>query len=176
MAASPIEIRTATTDDLPAITDITNALLATTTYEWTETPHTLEERSAWLAEHHEKGHPVFVAVDDEDRVVGWAAYGDFRDTDRWPGYRFTVEHTIHLAESHWGQGIGRRLLAALADRARADGKRVMIAGVDGTNLDSVRFHESIGFRTVAHLPGVGEKFGQRLDLVLLQLDLADAVG
>jgi phosphinothricin acetyltransferase len=173
MGERPIDIRPATTDDVPAITDITNALLATTTYEWTETPHTIQDRQAWLAEHQARGEPVLVAVDG-DHVVGWAAYGDFRDTSRWPGYRFTVEHTIHTAESHQGRGIGRRLIEALAERARADGKRVMIAGVDGTNEGSVRFHESVGFRTVAHLPGVGEKFGRRLDLILLQLDLDDA--
>ncbi|CAN5895725.1 GNAT family N-acetyltransferase [soil metagenome] len=163
-------IRPATTDDLPAITEIYNALIDTTTYEWTEARHTVEERTRWMGDQRSAGHPVLVAV-DRDEVVGWATYDDFRDTGRWPGYRFTVEHTIHVAEREWGRGAGRELMAALVDHARLAGKRVMVAGVDGTNVGSIRFHARLGFREVGRLDGVGDKWGQRLDLVLLQHDL-----
>jgi phosphinothricin acetyltransferase len=167
--ASPT-IRDATVDDLPAVTDLQNALLGTTTYEWTERPHTVDERTAWLAAQHDRGHPTLVAVDG-GRVVGWAAYGDFRDSRRWPGYRFTVEHTVHVAESHRGRGVGRALVEALAARARSAGLRVMVAGIDGSNTGSIDFHARLGFTEVARLPGIGEKWGRRLDLVLMQLDL-----
>ena len=109
-------IRPATEADVPAITEIANALIATTSYEWTETPHTVAERRAWLAAQQADDRPVLVA--DDGGVVGWATYAEFRDTTKWPGYRFTVEHTIHVAASHWGQGTGRRLMEALIDRAR----------------------------------------------------------
>lgn len=55
--------------------------------------------------------------------------------------------------------------------ARAAGKRVMVGGIDSTNVDSIRFHERLGFVEVARMPGIGEKFGRRLDLVLVQLSL-----
>lgn len=164
-------IRDAGPADLPALTAIQNALLDSTTYEWTEVPHTVEERATWLARQHDDGYPALVAVDGGE-VVGWAAYGDFRDSRRWPGYRFTVEHTVHVARSHWGRGVGRDLVEALAERARRDGKRVMVAGIDGSNTDSIAFHARLGFHEVARLPGVGEKWGRRLDLVLMQRDLA----
>jgi phosphinothricin acetyltransferase len=167
---APVEIRRATADDVVAITEIANALLGSTTYEWRDEPHTVAERSAWLADHDAAGEPVLVAEAD-GRVVGWTAYGDFRDSGRWPGYRFTVEHTIHVAESHWGAGVGRTLLTALMDVARANGKRVMVGGIDGTNEDSIRFHARLGFVETARMPGVGEKHGRRLDLVLMQRDL-----
>jgi len=35
----------------------------------------------------------------------------------------------------------------------------------------VAFHRRVGFVEVGHLPGVGSKFGRRLDLVLLQREL-----
>lgn len=167
-------IRDAVEADLTAVTAILNQQLATTTYEWTETPHTVEERAAWLAAQRRDGHPVLVAVDDVDAtavVVGWAAYGDFRDSRRWPGYRPTVEHSVHVAESHWGRGIGRSLVGALAVRARASGKRVMVAAIDGSNQRSLVFHTRLDFRQVARMPGIGEKAGRRLDLVLMQRDL-----
>jgi phosphinothricin acetyltransferase len=171
-------IRDAVDADLPAVTAILNEQLAATTYEWTETPHTVEERAAWLAGQRRLGHPVLVAVDDADAdariVVGWAAYGDFRDSLRWPGYRPTVEHSVHIAERHWGRGIGRALLTALAERARASGKRVMVAAIDGSNQRSIAFHSRLGFREVARMPGIGEKAGRRLDLVLMQRDLEAA--
>ena len=36
-------------------------------------------------------------------MVGWAGYGDFRDTAKWPGYLPVVEHTIHVREGCWGR-------------------------------------------------------------------------
>jgi len=62
-------------------------------------------------------------------------------------------------------------MEALIEHARRDGRWAMIAGIDGTNERSIRFHERLGFREVARLPGIGEKAGHRLDLILLQLDL-----
>jgi L-amino acid N-acyltransferase len=164
-----MRIRDAGAGDVEAITVLTNALITTTTYEWREEPFTVEDRRAWLAAKAAAGMPVLVA--DAGDVVGWAGYGDFRDTGRWPGYRFTVEHTVHVREDQWGRGVGRRLMEALIERARAGGKRVMVAAIDASNVDSVRFHQRIGFAEVGRLPGVGEKFGRRLDLVLMHRDL-----
>ena len=163
-------VRPAEVDDLPAITTIYNALLDSTTYEWTETLHTVEERAEWLEAKRAAELPALVAVDDA-LVVGWATYGEFRDSTRWPGYRFTVEHSIHVAESHWGRGIGRMLLAELEAHARAAGRRVMVAATDSSNVPSIEFHKRLGYTEVARMPGVGDKWGQRLDLVLLQHDL-----
>ena len=165
-----MRIREAGVDDVEAITALTNALIPTTTYEWREEPFSVEDRRAWLAAKVAAGMPVLVADDGGD-VVGWAGYGDFRDTGRWPGYRFTVEHTVHVREDHWGRGVGRRLMEALLERGRAAGKRVMVAAIDASNVDSVLFHERLGFAEVGRLPGVGDKFGRRLDLVLMQRDL-----
>lgn len=162
-----VEIRAATTRDLPEITAVYNALLETATHEWTETLHTVAEREEWLAEQNAAGRPALVAVEG-DAVVGWATYGDFRDSVRWPGYRFTVEHSIHVREDCWGRGVGRALIDALVERARSEGKRVMVAGIDGENVGSIRFHERVGFVEVGRMPQIGEKFGRRLDLVLMQ--------
>jgi phosphinothricin acetyltransferase len=162
--------RAATESDVPAITEIFNAHIGSTTYEWTETPHTDESRWLWLSQKQAAGEPVIVACEGE-AVVGVASYGDFRDSRRWPGYRFTVEHPIHVAESHWGRGIGRSLISALVTNARVEGKRVTVAAIDGSNVRSIEFHSRLGFDEVARMPGVGEKWGQRLDLVLMQCDL-----
>ncbi len=82
-----------------------------------------------------------------------------------------VEHTIHVDTGQWGKDVARLLMAALVDRARAAGKRAMIGGIDGENERSIRFHRRMGFVEVARMPGIGEKFGRPLDLVLMQLDI-----
>jgi L-amino acid N-acyltransferase YncA len=167
-----VVIRDATAADLAAITTIYNALLETTTIEWTDTLHTVAERADWLARKTAAGHPALVAVDG-DEVLGWATYGDFRDTQRWPGYLPTVELSIHVREDCWGRGVGRSLIGALVDRARRDGKHVMVAGIDAENVGSIRFHERLGFAEVGRLREIGLKLGRRLDLVLMQRILGD---
>lgn len=168
-----VAVRQATADDVEAITAIQNALIATTTVEWTSTPRTVASRAAWLRHQQAAGHPVLVATDDGGDVVGWASYGEFRDVDKWPGYRFTVEHTVHVRDDHRGTGVGRLLMDELVDRACRAGKHVMVAAVTGENTASIRFHERLGFVEVARLPEVGVKFGRWLDLVLLQRRLHD---
>jgi L-amino acid N-acyltransferase len=164
-----ITVRDAAAGDVAAMTDIQNALIATTSYEWREELHTVDARSEWLADKQREGWPVLVAVDDEtDEVVGVAYYGDFRDSARWPGYRTTVEHTVHVRGDQWGRGVGRLLMTELEHLARAQGKHVMVGGIDATNESSLFFHQRLGYREVARMPETGVKFGRWLELVLVQ--------
>jgi phosphinothricin acetyltransferase len=160
-------VRAATEDDLPAITDLYNALIPTTTTAWTETLQTLDERIAWFAERQRRGHAVLVAEVDGE-VVGFTAYGEFRDNVLWPGYRFTAELTMHVDGAHHGRGIGRALMDALLEAARAAGLHVLIAAVDGENTGALAFYRALDFVEVGRLPETGWKFGRWLDLVLLQ--------
>jgi phosphinothricin acetyltransferase len=153
--------------DMPALRSLYNALIRTTTIAWTEELQTLRQRQSWFRAQTRTGHPVLVAETD-GRVIGFTAYDSFRGSGKWPGYRHTVEHTIHVDEAHWGQGIGRLLLQALIDRARADDVHVIVAAVDGGNPESIAFHTRLGFDIVARMPEVGRKFDRWLDLVLMQ--------
>jgi phosphinothricin acetyltransferase len=162
-----VNVRDAVDDDMTALCDLYNALIPTTTVAWTESMQTLRERRAWFRRQQRNGYPVLVA-DVGGSVVGFAAYGSFRGSGKWPGYRHTVEHTIHVHEDYWGRGLGRSLLEALIERARADGVHVMVAAVDGANTESIAFHERLGFGIVARMPEVGRKFDRWLELVLMQ--------
>jgi L-amino acid N-acyltransferase len=161
-------VRSAVATDAVAITSLLNALLATTTIEWTETPHTSDTILGWM-----EAHDTILVAEEEGQIVGGAAYGWFRDTVKRPGYRFTVEHTIHVREDRWGSGLGRQLMDALIDQARRSGKHVMVAAIDSENEVSIQFHRRLGFVEVARMPEVGTKFGRWLELVLLQLRLDD---
>lgn len=166
-------VRDAEPRDLHAIVEIYNDVIDTSDAIWLDEHVTHADRLAWYDELVVAGFPVLVAVDeaDDDRVAGYASFGTFRAK---AGYWPTVEHTIHVHRDHRGRGVGQALLDALVERATQHDKRVLVAGVDGGNAGSIRFHERNGFREVARMPGIGRKFGRPVDLVLLQLDLPAA--
>ena len=161
-----MEVRDATEADLPAIRDLYNALIATTTVAWRDDPTTLEEQAGALAFRQAAGYPTLVA-DDAGEVVGYTCCTTFRG-DRFPGYRHTAELTVHVRGDRHGGGVGSLLIRELVERSRAIGLHVLVAAVDADNDASIRFHERLGFEEVARMPEVGRKFDRWLTLVLLQ--------
>jgi L-amino acid N-acyltransferase len=159
-----LEIRDAVEADFDEITAIYNEVLTNSTAIYNDRPTTREERLVWWRARREQGYPVLVAVNGSS-VAGFATFGDFRP---WPGYRFTVEGTIHIHASSRGRGVGTELLKILIHRAKLLGKHTMVAGVDSENAASLRFLERSGFERTAYLREVGYKFNRFLDLIFLQ--------
>lgn len=164
MARPDLPIRDSTEADLPGLLAIYNDVIATSTAVFFDKPVTLDDRRDWWRARVAQGYPVIVALDSQG-VAGFGTFGDFRS---FPGYRFTVEHSVHVRADRRGSGIGQALVIELIQRARTLGKHCMIAGVDGDNKGSIRFHERLGFQQVGRLPQVGNKFDRWLDLVFLQ--------
>jgi phosphinothricin acetyltransferase len=158
-------IRAATEFDLPAILAIYNEVIATTTAVYSDQAVTLSNRHTWWQDRCAAGYPVLVAVGTNADVLGFASFGDFRS---WPGYRHTVEHSVHVRVGERGRGVGTALVSALFPLAADLNKHVMIAGVDAANTGSLRMHERLGFERVAHFREVARKFDRWLDLVFLQ--------
>jgi phosphinothricin acetyltransferase len=159
-----MQIRPAAEPDLPALTAIYNEVIASSTAVYSDAPVDVADRYAWWTARTGQGYPVLVA-DAGEGVIGFSTFGDFR---AWPGYRFSVEHSVHVAAGQRGGGVGRTLVEALFPIAAALGKHVMLAGVDAENAASIRFHERLGFEQVGRLREVGFKFDRYLDLVFLQ--------
>jgi len=167
------DIRPAAPADLPAMLEIFNEVIATSTAVYSLAPATLQERRAWFEARTASGYPVIVAAAGGE-VVGFASFGEFRGA--WPGYRYSVEHSVHVHKDHRGRGVGSRLVQALFPLGMAMGKHVIIGGIDAANAGSLRMHERLGFERVAHFREVGHKFGRWLDLIFVQrfLDSAGA--
>jgi L-amino acid N-acyltransferase YncA len=165
-------IRDAETRDLPRILAIYNEVIATSTAVYSTQAVTLQERAEWFDQRRGGGWPVLVASEG-GAILGFSSFGAFRGA--WTGHRYSVEHSVHVRADARGGGVGRRLVEALFPLAAAQGKHVMIGGVDAANEGSLRFHERLGFERVAHFKEVGHKFGRWLDLVFLQRFL-DAPG
>ena len=165
-------IRPATERDIPEITTIYNEVVANSAAVWTEKQDSEAERVAWMNARRSLGYPVLVAVEGLS-VRGYGTFGDFR---AWPGYRYSVEHSVYIHADHRGRGLGSAIVAELISAASALGKHVLIAGIDGDNMASIRLHERAGFLEVARIPEIGRKFGRWLDLVFMQrvLDIPGA--
>ena len=167
-----MQIRDAVQADFEQITAIYNDVLTNSTAIYNDRPASISDRIAWWRARVEQNFPILVAADGE-HICGFGSYGDFRS---WPGYRFTVEGTVHVASEVRGQGVGSLLLKTLIMQAKQAGKHSMIAGVDSGNIASLRFLERFGFEHVGHLREVGYKFDRFLDLVLLQYWITPRVG
>ena len=141
--------------------------MLTTTASYDLEPVTLASRLEWYDDKLRHGHPVFVA-EERGVLLGWSAYGRFRDKR---GYDFTAEHSVYVAAGARGRGLGRSLLEAVVEHARAAGLHLLVGGLDADNLASLRLHASLGFVPVAHFHEVGRKFGRWLDLVFVELRL-----
>lgn len=161
----PTRIRPAGAADVPALLDIYNEVVAHSTAVFAHTPSTLAERTAWYQGRVAAGFPVLVAQAAQGGLAGFATFGEFRAS---PGYRYCVEHTVHVHVDWRGQGVGKRLVQALFPLAAELGKHTMIGAVDAANEASLQMHARLGFERVALLREAGRKFERWLDLVLVQ--------
>lgn len=159
-------IRPATPADLPAITEIYNDAVLTTTATFDIEPRTEAEQRRWFAEHG-PDYPLLVA-EREGRVVGWASISRFAER---PAYSITAETSVYIDAAHRGQGIGKELLGALIEAARRLGFHSLVARIAEGSEASIRLHERYGFETVGRLKEVGRKFDRLLDVHFLQLIL-----
>jgi phosphinothricin acetyltransferase len=167
----PYALRRALPEDVAAITAIYADHVATGTASFELAPPSLDEMARRYARLSDAGFPYIVAHDASERVVGYAYASAYRTR---PGYRYTVEDSVYVAVDAAGNGIGRRLLAALIDACAARGDRQMIAIIGGSdNFASIALHARLGFVEAGRLAGVGRKFDRWIDSVLMQRPLAE---
>ncbi|MCA0905336.1 N-acetyltransferase family protein [Ruegeria marisrubri] len=154
-------IRPAMGKDAPAIARITNAIIRESLITFT----TDERSTTQITKDITARGTGFLIAEHDGQVVGFATYAPFRAG---PGYAQTREHSIQLSPDARGKGVGRALMQALEAAARTDGVHVLVAGISSANPGAVAFHAALGFSQVGRMPEVGFKWGQWLDLVLMQ--------
>lgn len=162
-----IAIRPYQTEDTQAILDITNYNILHSTALYDYNIRTYEQQKAILDDKLAKNFPVIVA-EANGQVVGFGMYSEFRFRE---AYKFTVEHSVYVANDYHGKGIGNLLLAELITLAKAQKLHTMIAVIDAENQGSVLFHEKFGFKTVGIIKESGYKFNRWLHSVFMQLIL-----
>jgi phosphinothricin acetyltransferase len=155
-------VRAAVPSDWPAIARIYAEGIATgnATFE-TEVP----SWEAWDAAH--LAEPRLVA-EEGGEVVGWIAVSP---VSRREVYRGVVAHSVYVAGSARGKGVGRALLAALVEAAPSHGIWTIQTSVFGENAATVALHEAAGFRLVGRRERIARLGDEWRDTLLLELRL-----
>jgi phosphinothricin acetyltransferase len=161
-----VSIRPATPDDAASLLAIYRpVVLNTATSFELEPPSVAEfgtriERSlaewAWLVAE-DAGQPVAYAYATPHRSRG--------------AYKWSVETSVYVAETHRRQGLGTILYAALMPVLVEQGYCNAYAGITLPNAASGALHQRAGFQPVGVFRSVGRKFGAWHDVSWWQLHL-----
>ena len=158
-----VSIRPATLTDIESITEIYNEAIRTTMATFDTEPKTAADQLRWF-EAHGPRHPILVA-DVDGKVVGWASLAQWSDRC---AYSDTAETSFYVKEEHRGKGYGRKLKAAIVEEGRRLGFHTLIARVAQGSDESLHLNDQFGFVYVGVLKEVGRKFGQLLDVHIMQ--------
>jgi phosphinothricin acetyltransferase len=148
-------------DVWPAVAEIYAEGIATRTATFETAVSTWE----WDVDHLEEHRLVAV---DETGVLGWAALAPI---SRRPAYAGVAEVSVYVAGRARERGVGRSLLAALVESARAGGLWTLQAGIFPENEASLALHRALGFRRVGVRERIGSLDGIWRDVELLELRL-----
>ena len=166
---SEIRIRPATLTDVPDITRIYNEGIRDRLATLETDERTPEERRAWL-EGRDERHPVLVA-EREDAITGWGSLNVFNPR---PAYAHVADFSIYVGREARGAGVGKALLAALIDRARALGYHKLVLAAFPHNQAGMRLYKHFGFREVGVYREQGLLDGAWVDVVIMERLLSEA--
>lgn len=164
-----MRIRPAVLTDAPAVSVLYAAHVLTGTASFEIQPPDAAEIEQRMKAVLDRGHPWIVAEAEDGPLLGYAYASLFHPR---AAYAHTFENSVYLASDAQGQGLGKALMQALIPLCRDAGARQIIALIgDSGNAASIALHKKLGFRHVGVITDVGEKFGQLLDVVYMQLSL-----
>jgi phosphinothricin acetyltransferase len=154
-----VEIRALTHEDWPRVEEIYAQGIATGDATFETAPPSWEEFNATRLPAHR-----FVALDDGE-VVGWVAVSPTSSRECYAG---VVEHSVYVAESARGQGVGRTLMETLLASTDAAGIWTIQTSVFPENEATLALHERVGFRVVGRREQIARLGGAWRDTLLLE--------
>ena len=162
-------MRAATLDDLAALTAIRNHYIVNTHITFDTEPYDPADCVPWFEEHCDgRRYRMFVACDEADSIVGYAATGRYRAKQ---AYETTVEVSIACLPEATGKGIGSQLYTALFEAIANEDIHRIVAGIAQPNPGSIALHRRFGFTPVGTYSEVGRKFGRYWDVMWFERPL-----
>ncbi len=162
---TPVSIRPATPDDIPAVTRIYAHAVAHGTASFELDPPDQAEMLRRMRALLDGGFP-YITAEIDGAVAGYAYAGPYRPR---VAYRYSVEDSIYIDPAVQRRGVGRALIMRLIADSEQRGFRQMIAVIgDSAQTASIELHRAAGFRMIGNIENVGYKFDRWLDSVLMQ--------
>lgn len=117
-------------------------------------------------------HFPWLVAEEEGHVVGYAYANTFKAR---AAYQWSVETSIYVDRNLKHKGIGQQLHDALEAALKAQGILNMNACIsyienedEYLTHESVRFHERMGYKRVAHFHLCGRKFNRWYDMIWME--------
>jgi L-amino acid N-acyltransferase YncA len=159
-ATSDARIRRAEIGDAARIAEIFNQGVEDRVATFETRPATRERAEQWIAE------TLVVVLDTGETIAGWAKAGLY--TDEHPYYAGIREATLYVARESRRDGLGRALLAGLADEAAADGAHKLVGKIFTSNEPSIALVRGLGWREVGTHLRHGELDGEWKDVLVVE--------
>ena len=158
------QIRLSNEEDLCDITEIYNWAIKNTSATFDTETKTIETQLNWYNEHNDR-FPIIVAL-NESKVIAWGSISRWSDRCAYSG---TGEISFYVAPEFHGQGVGTKVLEVLLDIGKNNKFRTLVSRIAGKSDASIHIHKKLGFFNIGTMKDVGEKFGDILDVHLMQI-------
>jgi phosphinothricin acetyltransferase len=145
---------------------IFNDAILTSTALYDYKSRNMDDMKSWFEVKNQNSYPVIGIVDEMEKLLAFGSYGQFRT---WQAYKYSIEHSLYVEKSHRGKGLGKIILSELIQAARKQQYHCMVAGIDSTNIASIKLHKQYNFEHCGTIKQVGFKFNSWLNLDFYQL-------
>ena len=158
-----VSTRLASAQDAAAIAAIYNEGIAERIATFETEPRSAEQIATQLLDKGDR-FPTVVA-EHAGRIVAWAGAGPYRAR---PAYAGVAEHSVYVARSARGKGVGRVVLDALCRTYAERGFWKLVSRIFPENTASLALHERCGFRVVGVYKRHGTLEGEWRDCVIVE--------
>jgi L-amino acid N-acyltransferase YncA len=153
-------IRRAHAGDAARIAEIFNQGVADRVATFETTPATPEEAKGWIAS------DIVVVADRAGTSVAWAKATPYADRHHY--YDGVREATLYVERGARRTGIGRALLAALADAVAEEGAHKLVGKIFTSNEPSIALVRGLGWREVGTHLRHGTLDGEWRDVLVVE--------
>lgn len=158
-------LRQAQVKDLERINEIYNWAVLNTVATFDLEERTLAAAEVWFAHHQDPYYPVYV-VENQGRVTGWGSLSPFHPR---AAYKQSGEFSIYIAPEWTRRSMGDALLKVLCQEAKNLGYHTLLGLITSSNVKSISLAKKHGFWEAGKYREVGTKFGQCLDVTVMQI-------
>ncbi len=152
-------IRDVKTSDAQALARIYNYYIENTIITFETESVSASEMEDRINDH--KSSFPWLVLELNNSIIGYAHASEWKSRC---AYLHTAESTIYLDSNYGGKGHGTHMYHALISILEKNNIHTIIGGIALPNEGSIKLHEKLGFKKIAHFEEVGYKFEKWIDV------------